>query len=93
MALVARVEGVGLVGPGLSGWEASRAILAGREPYTRAAAVIPAPDALPAVERRRAGKSVKLDLARQFVWRVDSRDQLQERVPDSEAGLEIVIRR
>jgi len=63
MALVARVEGVGLVGPGLSGWEASRAILAGREPYTRAAAVIPAPDALPAVERRRAGKSVKLALA------------------------------
>ena len=63
MALVARVEGVGLLGPGLSGWEASRAILAGREPYTRAAAVIPAPAALPAVERRRAGKSVKLALA------------------------------
>jgi hypothetical protein len=63
MALVARVEGVGLLGPGLSGWDASRAILAGREPYTRAAAVIPAPEALPAVERRRAGKSVKLALA------------------------------
>jgi hypothetical protein len=63
MALVARVEGVGLLGPGLSGWDASRAILAGREPYTSAAAVIPAPEALPAVERRRAGKSVKLALA------------------------------
>ena len=52
MALVARVEGVGLVGPGLSGWEASRAILAGREPYTRAAAVIPAPEALPLTRHR-----------------------------------------
>jgi hypothetical protein len=63
MALAARVEGVGLVGPGLSGWEAARAILAGREPYVQAVTVIPAPEALPAVERRRAGKSVKLALA------------------------------
>src|SRR6185369_224244 len=63
MALTARVEGVGLVGPGLSGWEVARAILAGREQYVHAATVIPAPEALPAVERRRAGKSVKLALA------------------------------
>ena len=63
MALVARVEGVGLLGPGLSGWEAARAILAGREAYVPAPTVIPAPEALPAVERRRAGKSVKLALA------------------------------
>lgn len=63
MRLVARVEGVGLVGPGLGGWERSREILAGREPYTSAPTVIPAPEALPPVERRRAGKSVKLALA------------------------------
>jgi hypothetical protein len=63
MRLAARVEGVGLVGPGLGGWEASRAILAGREPYVPAPTVIPAPEALPAVERRRAGKIVKLALA------------------------------
>jgi hypothetical protein len=63
MRLAARVEGVGLVGPGLGGWEAARAILAGREPYVPAPTVIPAPEALPAVERRRAGKIVKLALA------------------------------
>lgn len=39
------------------------------------------------------GKNLKLDLARQFIWRVDARDSLTEQVPGSEAGLEIVIRR
>jgi hypothetical protein len=63
MALAARVEGVGLLGPGLAGWNASRAILAGSVPHASAATVIPMPDALPSVERRRAGKSVKLALA------------------------------
>jgi len=63
MKLAARVEGVGLVGPGLAGWDASREILAGKAAYSPAATVIPAPEALPAVERRRAGKSVKLALA------------------------------
>jgi hypothetical protein len=63
MRLAARVEGVGLVGPGLCGWDGSRGILAGREPYVAAPTVIPAPDALPAVERRRAGKIVRLALA------------------------------
>jgi hypothetical protein len=63
MRLAARVEGVGLVGPGLGGWEKSRDILAGRAPYAPVPTAIPSPDALPAVERRRAGKSVKLALA------------------------------
>jgi hypothetical protein len=63
MRLAARVEGVGLVGPGLCGWDESREILAGRKPYVHAPTVIPAPDALPAVEKRRAGKIVKLALA------------------------------
>ena len=63
MKLAARVEGVGLVGPGLAGWEAARAILAGQAAYSPQATRIPAPEALPAVERRRAGKSVKLALA------------------------------
>ena len=63
MALAARVEGVSIIGPGLGGWESSRAILAGEKPYVPAPTAIPAPEALPATERRRAGKSVKLALA------------------------------
>jgi hypothetical protein len=62
MTLTARVLGVGLVGPGLPGWRESREVLAGRAPYVPAATVIPAPEALPATERRRAGKCVKLAL-------------------------------
>jgi hypothetical protein len=63
MKLAARIEGIGLVGPGLAGWNASRAVLKGDVPYVSRATVLSAPDALPANERRRAGKSVKLSLA------------------------------
>jgi 3-oxoacyl-(acyl-carrier-protein) synthase len=63
MKLAARIEGVGLFGPGLAGWAASRAVLAGDAPYEARATLIPSPDALPATERRRAGKSVRLSLA------------------------------
>ena len=63
MSLAARIDGIGLVGPGLAGWSASREALAGRVPFASAAAVIPPPDSLPATERRRAGKCVRLALA------------------------------
>ena len=63
MTLAARVLGVGLVGPGLAGWREAREVLAGRAAYSTAATVIPSPDALPATERRRAGKCVRLALA------------------------------
>ena len=63
MSLGGRILGVGLVGPGLAGWRESRAALAGEIAYTLAATAIPAPEALPATERRRAGKTVKLALA------------------------------
>ena len=63
MKLAARIEGVGLHGPGLPGWTASRPILAGEAPYHPRATVIPSPEVLPATERRRAGKCVKLSLA------------------------------
>ena len=63
MRLAARVEGVGLVGPGLASWAEARKILAGAAPYEHKPAVIPAPEALPAVERRRAGKCVRISLA------------------------------
>lgn len=63
MSLAGRILGVGLVGPGLPGWRDSRPILAGDAAHAAAATVIPVPEALPATERRRAGKTVKLALA------------------------------
>ena len=63
MSLAGRILGVGLVGPGLAGWRESRAILAGAAPHHATPTVIPVPEALPATERRRAGKTVKLALA------------------------------
>ena len=57
------VEGVGLIGPGLSGWQASRALLAGGQAYRSAPTAVAASALLPAAERRRAGVPVKLALA------------------------------
>jgi len=61
--LTASLEGIGLLGPGLADWRAGLAILAGRAGYQPSATVLPPPAALPAAERRRAGKAVKLALA------------------------------
>jgi aconitase A len=36
------VEGIGLVGPGLNGWPASRALLTGEAVYVEAPTVVPA---------------------------------------------------
>jgi len=63
MKLAARIEGVGVVGPGLPSWKDAREILAGRAPFISRATVLPSPEALPATERRRAGKSVRVSLA------------------------------
>lgn len=63
MSLAARIRGVGLLGPGLASWGAARDILAGRAPYAAQPTVIPAPQALPATERRRAGQGVRVSLA------------------------------
>jgi hypothetical protein len=57
------VEGVGVLGPGLAGWEASRAVLTGETPYVATPTVLTASDLLPAAERRRTGTPVKLALA------------------------------
>ena len=56
------VESVGLLAPGLAGWTASRAVLAGERPYV--AEPLPAAIAtlLPANERRRTTATVKLAL-------------------------------
>src|SRR4051812_10159115 len=59
----AYIEAIGLLGPGLQGWEGSRAVLAGTEPYRPGRTVIPTSDLLPPAERRRAGLPIKLALA------------------------------
>lgn len=56
------VESVGLLGPGLGGWSASRAVLLGATPYAPGEVLLPAPAALPAAERRRTGLPVRLAL-------------------------------
>lgn len=56
------VEGIGVLGPGLDGWAASRAVLAGEAAYIAAPTNLRASDMLPAAERRRAGVPIKLAL-------------------------------
>jgi hypothetical protein len=63
MKLAATIEGIGLVGPGFASWTTGREALAGRLAYVSKPTVLPVPEALPATERRRAGKSVKVSLA------------------------------
>ena len=64
--LQVHVLGVGVYGPGLSGWQQSIDVLAGRAPLTLAPISLPPPEALPAAERRRAGLTIKLSFAAGF---------------------------
>jgi hypothetical protein len=57
------VEGVGLLGPGLSGWARSLPILCGTEIYVPQPTVLTVSALLPSAERRRTGAPVKLALA------------------------------
>lgn len=57
------VSGVAVLGPGLPGWAASEAVLAGTQPWAQADAVAPPPAILPATERRRTGQTVRFALA------------------------------
>ncbi len=57
------VEGVGLLGPGLTGWEASLPVLSGEGAYRAAPTEIRASALLPVAERRRSPATVKLALA------------------------------
>lgn len=61
--LMAHIEGIGLLGPGLPDWPGSRAILMRLQSYQSSKTIIPAPELLPAAERRRASDIVKLTLA------------------------------
>jgi hypothetical protein len=61
--LSAYVSGIGVLGPGMTGWPQTSAVLSGRQPYKSAATVLPMPTILAAAERRRTGRVVKLALA------------------------------
>lgn len=60
------VQGVGVYGPGLSGWAQAAEVLAGRQPLVMAPISLPPAEALPPAERRRAGVSIKLSFAAGF---------------------------
>ena len=55
--------GAGVFGPGLAGWTASQAMLAGQAERIERATAIPLPTRLAAAERRRASAAIKLALA------------------------------
>lgn len=57
------VEGIGLVGPGLNGWQTSRALLRADAAYVEEPTIVTPSDWLPPAERRRTGLPVKLALA------------------------------
>ncbi|MGA6827260.1 beta-ketoacyl synthase chain length factor [Nitrospira sp. NS4] len=53
------IQSIGVLAPGLSGWEASRRVLAGAEPFMPAAVPDPEAALLPPNERRRSSDSVR----------------------------------
>jgi hypothetical protein len=61
--IAACIDGVGVLGPGLAGWSASRAILAGEVAYAAVAMPRPVIDLLPPAERRRCGDAARLAIA------------------------------
>ena len=61
--LAAYIDGTAVIGPGFADWPAAEAVLAGRVAYATSPTVLPVPLALPAAERRRAGRVVKLAIA------------------------------
>jgi hypothetical protein len=59
MTLEVSVIGIGVLGPGLPDWSGACAMWTGAAEWQRSATVVPAPERLPATERRRAGAVVK----------------------------------
>jgi hypothetical protein len=56
------IESIGLLGPGLTGWQQASEVLAGRSRYAHAPTELPLPAGLPPAERRRTGPTVRLAL-------------------------------
>jgi hypothetical protein len=61
--LTAYIEGIGLLGPGLTDWPSSQSVLSGQQPYQPQKTILSPPALLPAAERRRSGAIIKLTLA------------------------------
>ena len=61
--LAAFVDGVGVLGPGLSDWPAAARVLRGEAAWQSTPTVLPVPQCLPPAERRRTGAPVRLTLA------------------------------
>ncbi len=53
------VDGIGILGPGLEGWDSSEAVLMGKHPYTVFDPVVPELSILPANELRRSTQVVR----------------------------------
>jgi hypothetical protein len=63
MTLAAYLGGIGVLGPGIDDWPHASALLCGLQDYEPAPTSLPMPTLLPAVERRRTGRVVRLALA------------------------------
>ena len=57
------VRSIGVLAPGLPGWEAARSVARGELPLERAAITPPVPRCLPAAERRRSSPTARLAIA------------------------------
>jgi len=56
------VEAIGILGPGLEGWEAARLVLRGEAAYLATPPAIPAPSIIPPRDQRRCSNTVRLAL-------------------------------
>lgn len=74
MKLIAYISGIGVLGPGLANWDAAAAVLSGGTAYCSARTVLQTPMILPAAERRRTGRAVKVafDVALEATTRAGS---------------------
>ncbi len=61
--LSAYIDGIGILGPGLANWAATRDVITGAATYVAQPLSMPQPAMLPPAERRRVGVAVKAALA------------------------------
>lgn len=62
MSLQLAITGIGVLGPGLNDWLTGQVMLRDTALWQPAATVVPAPQRLPATERRRAGSVIKASI-------------------------------